>query len=248
MSCHGIWYLASFINHSCIGNVYRAFIGDMMIIRAARDIDADTEVSFWYTAPGSNSPVNTNHWGFICSCELCNDVRGTAASVLMNRERLRSMISYSLGTRTFLELDDMEAQLAELTETYVRPASEVPRFAVWDLQFSLARTFDRFGAKDKVVEHALKGFEALGFVIEGFAPRGQELVVEQWGVVIYGLVEAWIMLYMALITEAPELAPSADRYARLTYLMCVGENNSYDAICGLQSGRRYGPAQIYVEE
>lgn len=34
----GVWIHASYANHSCIGNVSRAFIGDMMIVRASRDI------------------------------------------------------------------------------------------------------------------------------------------------------------------------------------------------------------------
>ncbi|CAG8888506.1 unnamed protein product [Penicillium egyptiacum] len=33
----GIWPYASMINHSCMSNAHRAFIGDMMIIRAATD-------------------------------------------------------------------------------------------------------------------------------------------------------------------------------------------------------------------
>ncbi|PGH18369.1 hypothetical protein AJ79_00435 [Helicocarpus griseus UAMH5409] len=45
-SC-GIWPIASYINHSCNSNARGAFIGDMMIVRATRDIAANTEITFW---------------------------------------------------------------------------------------------------------------------------------------------------------------------------------------------------------
>jgi hypothetical protein len=49
-SC-GIWINASYINHSCLGNVRRSFIGDMMIVRAAKDMAACTELMFPYKTP-----------------------------------------------------------------------------------------------------------------------------------------------------------------------------------------------------
>ena len=42
----GIFLKASLINHSCHNNARRSFIGDMIIVRAAKDIPADTEISF----------------------------------------------------------------------------------------------------------------------------------------------------------------------------------------------------------
>jgi len=42
----GIWIISSYINHSCISNCRRSFIGDMQIIRATQDLHADTELVF----------------------------------------------------------------------------------------------------------------------------------------------------------------------------------------------------------
>lgn len=47
----GVFITASYINHSCCSNARRSFIGDMMIVRAAKDIPADSEVFFWYNHP-----------------------------------------------------------------------------------------------------------------------------------------------------------------------------------------------------
>lgn len=49
-SC-GIWINASYINHSCINNCHRTFIGDVMIVRATKDLKANTELRFCYQPP-----------------------------------------------------------------------------------------------------------------------------------------------------------------------------------------------------
>lgn len=48
-SC-GIWLKASYTNHSCCSNARRAFIGDMMIVRAAQDLEPNTEITVVQTA------------------------------------------------------------------------------------------------------------------------------------------------------------------------------------------------------
>ncbi|KIL88516.1 hypothetical protein FAVG1_08598 [Fusarium avenaceum] len=47
----GIWLLASHINDSYISNCRRSFIGDMQIMRATRDLIADTKLFFYYRLP-----------------------------------------------------------------------------------------------------------------------------------------------------------------------------------------------------
>lgn len=41
-----VWTQALYINHSCTSTASRAFIGDMMIISATRDLEAGSEVTF----------------------------------------------------------------------------------------------------------------------------------------------------------------------------------------------------------
>ncbi|KAL4758105.1 TPR domain protein [Aspergillus foveolatus] len=79
-SC-GIWPLASYINHSCDSNARRSFIGDMMVVRATRDIPDNTELTFWYESPLIDGPaakaIDLRHWGFKCSCIICTDIAQT---------------------------------------------------------------------------------------------------------------------------------------------------------------------------
>lgn len=42
----GIWPIASRINHACLSNCRRSFIGNMLLVRATRDMDAGTELFF----------------------------------------------------------------------------------------------------------------------------------------------------------------------------------------------------------
>ncbi|TVY83563.1 hypothetical protein LSUE1_G003604 [Lachnellula suecica] len=72
----GIWILASYINHSCNPNCRRSFIGDLQIVRAARDMAANTEIMFPYIdgeEPGTLNKKLSKGWRFQCDCALCTD-------------------------------------------------------------------------------------------------------------------------------------------------------------------------------
>lgn len=71
----GTWVMAAFMNHDCIGNAQRAFIGDMMIVHALRDIAKDEEILQRYKNPDDDNAEFQNNlsqsWGFTCKCRLC---------------------------------------------------------------------------------------------------------------------------------------------------------------------------------
>ncbi|CAG7915975.1 unnamed protein product [Penicillium olsonii] len=236
-SCHGLWTKASYINHSCVGNVHRAFVGDMMIVRAAQDIPAGTECKFWYTVPAKNRATDTRPWGFECRCITCVDARETPWEVRRSRGQLRKEAWRLINGNKTIEYDDLEEKLRSLEGTFSKPALEVPRFALWDLQFEAARKMGKMGHSSQAIYWGLEGFKSCGFIIEGYEPRGTELVVKKWGVVTDEQVEVWVTLFLAMGCVAPELAPSAEKYARQTFMLCVGEEVSFDLFCGSKSGR-----------
>ena len=44
----GLWYFPSFFNHSCLPNVARIFMGDVMFLFAATDINQNEQLTLQY--------------------------------------------------------------------------------------------------------------------------------------------------------------------------------------------------------
>ncbi|EAW07588.1 TPR domain protein [Aspergillus clavatus NRRL 1] len=232
-SC-GVWALASYINHSCYSNAQRSFIGDMMIVRATQDLPANTEIAFWYQEPSEQTskekPVNLQHWGFKCSCEVCQDLFETENSVLANRRRLVAGLA-KLFQSGKSNLARIEATLATIEGTYRRPAFEVPRWSICKAYLTLAAIYAGTHQPQKAVQCALKTLESLGYIVEGGAlphQTGTPLLIRKWGLMKDSLVGCWMILSTAYRDIAPELAIQAGEYARITYRICVGEDETFD--------------------
>ncbi|CBF71545.1 hypothetical protein AN6829.2 [Aspergillus nidulans FGSC A4] len=205
-SC-GIWPLASYINHSCDSNARRSFIGDMMVIRATRDLPDNTELTFWYESPliggSAAKAMDLQHWGFKCSCIICTDIAQT------NRNELKRRRTF-LGT--FKKLFDspsrvpdpvrLEALFSAIEDTYSRPVSEIPRIALWGPALSLAKLYTARRNSRKAIDFGLKSLESLGYVIEGGHIVNQnrnnstdaELVVKKWGLLPDTVIMCWMNL------------------------------------------------------
>ncbi|KAG9948288.1 SET domain-containing protein, partial [Aureobasidium melanogenum] len=70
----GVWTQASHMNHSCLFNSSRGFIGDFIVVRANKDISPGEEITTMYCPIDGNFGQlqhNLKHWGFSCDCKLC---------------------------------------------------------------------------------------------------------------------------------------------------------------------------------
>ncbi|RAH47421.1 TPR domain protein [Aspergillus brunneoviolaceus CBS 621.78] len=197
VSC-GVWPLISRINHSCHSTADIGCCFD-------RDLD-------------STPALNFRQWGFRCTCILCNDHEATPADNLHRRRQLLrelgvvlAMLKDGVSDSTKLE----EHVINKIASTYVRPAAEnTPR---------------------RAIEYAVKGFEALGYVVEGALPPypsgggggGRRLRVKKWGVVAEGLVGCWMTFAHSYRKVAPALAPQAQEFAKVTYRIVVGEDETF---------------------
>ncbi|KAJ6139733.1 hypothetical protein N7471_006219 [Penicillium samsonianum] len=230
----GVWSMASYINHSCVSNARRSFIGDMMVVRASGDLPPNTEITFRYKSPMPRDPkefpVNLQHWGFKCDCILCQETRSANSSVLSNRNRISADLRRLFKTSK-MNLRKIEDKISTLAATYSRPASEVPHLTLDSPYLSLAAIYASSRKLEKSVEFGLKTLESLGFVIEGGnLPHvsNAPLVVKQWGLMNDGVVGCWMILCLAYRELAPTLASQAERYARASYKICVGEDETFD--------------------
>lgn len=92
----GLWTKASYINHSCAPNCTRAFIGDMMIIRAVNPIPKGTELTQQYMTPDASFTYRRElfpaSWDFTCSCRLCDGEKASPNSMHIKRRDLANKI------------------------------------------------------------------------------------------------------------------------------------------------------------
>jgi hypothetical protein len=233
-SC-GIWPLASYINHSCHSNARRAFIGDLMVVRATRDLPPDTEIHFWYHAPIAEEndarQKKFEQWGFRCDCAMCQDDQITKRNVLNSRKQQRAKVLRHFKAGLKANLREIESTIVEMEKQYIQQASKAPRLHVWDLHLRLAQMYMQRMEPAKAINSALKSLSSLGYIIEGgnlpYTP-GSPMVIKQWGLFMDHSVECWGILCGAYQLVAPDLTTQAVHYAKLSYRVCVGEDETFE--------------------
>ncbi|PON28656.1 TPR domain-containing protein [Trichoderma gamsii] len=144
----GIWLQASYANHSCLPNATRAFIGDMMIVRALRDIPVGGEILMQYVPQDKpfeeRQDIVKNHYGFKCDCDLCHAEAKVPKATIVKRARLRKEIDSFLSENGIKNLNNYRFSavkrarakklLEEIRETYPKAYYErLPRFDCWDI-------------------------------------------------------------------------------------------------------------------
>ncbi|TDZ74843.1 putative protein lysine methyltransferase SET6 [Colletotrichum trifolii] len=70
----GLWVWAAYINHSCVANAKKEYVGDLMVLRAARPIRKGDEIFHSYDGSAdyeARQRALATTWGFECGCELC---------------------------------------------------------------------------------------------------------------------------------------------------------------------------------
>lgn len=235
-SC-GIWIQASYINHSCVSNVRRSFIGDMLIVRASRDLDPNTELTFWYQSPDGISfeelQQKLKPWGFVCSCAMCNDARKTKPAVMAEREKLRAQLKQLCKTMQMRKSSTTkyERLLEALEATYTQPATDVPRLQLWDPQLLLLRMYSSTSDGSRTLEWVCKVLTTLGFVIIGADLSAIPFEVQRWGLMIDHLVEVFMHARTTFSAFGHfENSKRAEGYARVAYSIVVGESSSFESV------------------
>lgn len=236
-SC-GIWTHASYINHCCISNARRAFIGNMMIIRASCDIEAETEITMGYrnpdTCPESTKGLDENfkNWGFVCGCALCLDARATNAVVFRKRRKLIAELGRVFESSAIRRNEEkkIEHLLDELNQTYTQPAEIVPRRLLWDPQLVLTRIYVAQNNTSKTMESAVKVLSSLGHIVIGADSSQTPFTIVRWGMQVDHLVET--LLHIKTTFAAMGFGQDSERakeYAKTVYKILVGENVSFQA-------------------
>ncbi|KAI0849467.1 hypothetical protein F5Y00DRAFT_261600 [Daldinia vernicosa] len=241
----GIWPIASRINHSCITNCYRTFIGDMQIIRASQDLEAGTELRFMYWCPRTNETYEETQkklkrsWGFVCDCARCLYKKSTPQSITKKRQTL------FLSLKPLLKRGFSPAQLSrarkiieDLEKTYTakQDAPPVVRSELSGPYYGAGADLISRGKFADGLEMILKGLETLGYVVVARPPRdmgpGKKAVLEikRWGEANANTVWALLSMMQAYEVLAPELCNTVKGYAHVIYRICCGESETIGKI------------------
>ncbi|KAK2752056.1 TPR domain-containing protein [Colletotrichum kahawae] len=234
----GIWTIASHINHSCFENCCRSFIGDVMIVRASRDMPAGTELVFCYQSPETGDDYKATQkrlssWGFTCDCELCLDKKATPKAVFLKRKALREDLIQAItgcGVRTSPAQERKCLRiLGELDQCY--PSHEgAPRLEHWDAYVALSRCSLQRGKMRETLERAIKALEAKGFILDNTSlediRKGSKPAIRRWGDVCSYTPNAFLPMSRAYEVLAPQFYKWAKDQARTAHVIYAGEGET----------------------
>ena len=262
-SC-GLYIKASYVNHSCYSNARRSFIGDVLILRATRDIPAGEEILFWYALPKADHSYEKTqekllNWDFCCSCVICTHDQKTSNKKKKQRAVLLKELDFaSRGIVGEAGLAAVERLLAAIEQTYTVPAASVPRLVLWNPYLGLTRVYASIEEPARTITTAWKVMAALGFIVKrDTSSVFSSFQVEQWGLMVDALIETWVHLWMAyerLVPRRPELCKKAEAYAKTTYKICIGEDETFEEQVGrvarkaIREGCDLGMASLTLSE
>ncbi|KAF5238850.1 hypothetical protein FANTH_10178 [Fusarium anthophilum] len=235
----GIWLLASRINHSCVGNCRRSFIGDMQIVRATRDLPANTELFFCYRLPVpfesyQETQKGLNHWGFTCDFVLCLRKKATSKAVFQRRKVLAEDLQRLLDHPGSGNEAKSSRLMKALEKTYPTKNDCAIRLELWEPYFAFGAHLLKNNQLNIAAKMILKGLEALGHSIIACPPNEitdrPRLEVGRWGVANDAVPWAFKNLASVYDQLAPELCSAAEHYAEVSYNMVVGEKETWPEV------------------
>ncbi|KAK5130014.1 hypothetical protein LTR08_002530 [Meristemomyces frigidus] len=173
----GVWITASYINHACNGNAMRSFIGDMMIVRATKDIPAGAEILMPYISVDPDvaemQKKLQKSWAFKCDCVICSAEEKSEPSQRKARAALVQEINQFLRphkpTAQYRPreaiVNTAEQIYARLEQTYdPKLFQNLPRIALAHLGFWLCHA--RISGPETVtITSAMRVLRSLGYSV-----------------------------------------------------------------------------------
>lgn len=208
----------------------------MMVVRASRDMQAGSEVTFWYHSPSEKgSQEKHKHWGFVCECAICLDARATDIAVVSKRQKLLGDLDQVVKSPALrrVEIRKIERLIHALNNSYTKPAKDVPRLLLWDPQLLLVRLYAAQNKAAKVVEAAAKVLFFLGFVVVGADSSQRCFEISEWGLMTDYSVETFLHIHSAFNSMGAQMdLARAENYAKTAYKILVGEDDTFKASYG----------------
>ena len=177
-SSTGLWVQTSRINHACNGNAMRAFIGDMMIVRATRAIAEGEEILMPYRLPHVDNAATQMEieraWGFRCDCALCMAEAQSSSRQCRKRMKLTADLESLIkddhrppnDSPARVEAAYLETLCMKLEATYPMPAfATMPRLALVAPQLLLCRSYGQSGLRKELLKTASSLLRNMGYIV-----------------------------------------------------------------------------------
>ena len=241
----GIWIMPSYINHSCWPNSVRSFLGDLLIVCAARDIHEGEEISMAYLDNESCLQKRQKElysgWGFNCECTLCGietaesrEVQDRRQGLMEKASRFKIYLKQPVK-KTNSGIAPLIALIKGVEATYTKPEFIHPRVQLIS-PANILQTFlvgaGRLSDVSLLVKEALNG---LGFKIT--AGEGK-VVIERYGYMRYPVMQLFVRVITAEAMIGDFLTATLWRDAAIkVYEVLGGEKESFfDAFGTVLSG------------
>jgi hypothetical protein len=228
---NGFWIHTSYINHSCLPNSVRTFLGDLLLVRATRDVLAGEEITAQYVTPdltfGNRQQKYKVTWGFECDCRLCKvDV---AAGKELERQRMLLFnelreTAQSLCARpyTVTALKKFAKSLRVLEATYEEGLFDhLPKLCLVHPTLFLTEAWRTLKVVDKGMDYAKRLLRNFGVEV---TVEGDEFrVMENSGLINVECVRALKYLAEGYTTKSKhEIASSITTTARTWFRIITG--------------------------
>ena len=236
----GLWRFASYLNHSCVPNTMRSFLGDMFISRAAHHIRAGEELFQQYVPVKADTRARQEQflmgWGFACRCPLCagEDAASDRAAYARRMEVLAQVEKMAnkrppdaiVPDAAIRTMDRLAKQLEDLHEVDVY--ARLPRLALIYPLMWLVRAHQRRKNHAKVIACALKVLRNFGFFVPEESGDVREIFAQKDAVSLMTIHVVCVLKFAAdahRALGAPALGDQFEEAARFGYKILTGFEN-----------------------
>ncbi|THZ51503.1 SET domain-containing protein [Aureobasidium pullulans] len=228
----GLWYQVSHINHSCIANCHRNFIGDMMIVRANFDIPKNTEITLAYIEhsplPSVQQEEFQMNWGFQCTCNLCISEQYITPNTKMYKHLVDAAATskrWRTHPATATEIIRKAQELVDTITPLYPEYEKLPRLGVTDHHTMLMLIYKSKEQFDLMALNARQVIRDLGFIL---SVNGNDINMDRTN----GIPEihvVWALLFL-----------SADTFEKGNSVLALGHCDLAEEIYTILNGTKIG--------
>jgi hypothetical protein len=208
----GLWLHIANSNHACLSNAVRSFLGDMIILRAAKDIKSGEEITISYQKPApllaDRQKALFDSWSFRCDCLLCTSEASLGDKMHTLAENVVTSLAF-MEDRSLDAILAVDPELVAMAEIVAEDLEEVyadnsmrglPCLGVVDVWQWLCQTYCQHRNRVQLKRCATKVLEAFGYRIT--IQDSQVIMNVTHGIPTVGVVDA--LMYLAGVAEGEQ--------------------------------------------